>query len=210
MTEKQVDYRNPRGFQERLDLRHEVLRKLVHLFGLILPAGYVYFGPPLAKRLMLLGVFVVIGLDLIRLYWPPARRIYGRLFSPLNRATEEHRLTGSSLLILAQSFTAFVFPSEIVPVAMTFGIVGDTAAALIGKSIGGPKWRPNKTVSGTTGSIVVSFFGGLMWMTLPWHTVLIGATAAALAEGLVTRLDDNLVMPVVGGVAMWVVVFFSY
>ncbi len=206
MNERHTGRRNPLGFQERLDLRSEVLRKLFHLFGLILPAGYVYFGPPVAKRLMVLGIVVVIGLDLLRLYWPPARRVYGRLFSPLSRATEEHRLTGASLFILAQSFIAFVFPSEIVPVAMTFGIVGDTAAALIGKSIGGPRWRPNKTVSGTTGSLVVSFLGGLMWMTLPWNTVLIGAVTAALAEGLVTRINDNLVMPVAGGIAMWIVV----
>ena len=202
-----ADYRNPDGFRPHLDLRREVLRKLFHLFGLILPIGYVYFGPSVAKKLMIVAVVVVIALDLVRLYWPLARRAYVRLFSPLSREKEERRLTGASVFVVAQTLVAFVFPEAIVPVAMTFGIVGDTAAALIGKSVGGPRWQPNKTVSGTIGSLAVSFLGGIAWMTLPWHTVLIGAAASALAEGLVRRINDNFVMPIAGGAAMWIALF---
>lgn len=198
------------GFSRHLTPAREVKRKLFHLLGLILLAGYVYLGPETVRPLMLVGLACVVLLDLMRLYWPLARSVYGRFFASLSRDTEQHRLTGATYFMAAQTFCAWVFPPEIAPVAMVFGVVGDVTAAVVGKTLGGPEWRRGKTVSGSIGCLSASFAAGMAWMTLGWETVMIGAVAATLAEGLVTRVNDNLVVPTLGGAAMWIAVALGW
>jgi dolichol kinase len=198
------------GFERHLTPSREIKRKLFHLLGLILPAGYSYLGPETARPLMLIGLACVVLLDLARLYWPLARSAYSRFFASLSRDSERHQLTGATQFMAAQTFCAFVFPPEIAPVAMVFGVVGDVAAAVVGKTLGGPEWRRGKTIAGSIGCFCASFAVGMAWMTLGWETVLIGAVAATLAEALVTRVNDNLVVPTLGGAAMWIAVALGW
>lgn len=197
-----TDQRNDSGPPSDLSVRHEFWRKAIHLLGLSLPLAYVGLGRGIVVPLMLLGCAAVVGADVARILWHPARRWYGAIFGSLTRTTEDRRLTGASMLMLSQTATALLFPSPVVPVAMTFGVVGDVAAALAGRRFGRVHWRSGKSIAGSLACLVVSFLGGVVWMTLPPWVVFAGALAGTLAEGVLSHLDDNLTIPLASGLVM--------
>ena len=200
------DHSEKTQFAPRLPLRQEIGRKLIHVLGFLLPVAYVLFGRGVMIPLMLLGCILVLGADVARLYLPPAHALYVRLFGRLTRSAEEQRLTGASVLMIGQTLAVLLFPPVIAPAAMTFGVTGDVAAALIGARYGRLHWRQGKSIAGIAACLVAAFLGGLVWGRLAWPVVLAGAGAATLAEALPVRLDDNLTIPLVGGAVMWALV----
>ena len=195
-----------------LSLRQELLRKLWHLVALALPAFYVLAGRRWAVPAMLFLSVLIPAADLLRLRVPPIRRLFDRTVGSLFRTSEQNAVSGSTWLIWGQTLVAVLFPPALVPAALTFGVVGDTAAALVGKRWGGPKWRPGKSLGGTAAFVVTAFLAGWAWNLVPccgfapapWHVVLIGAAVAALAEGLLVRINDNFSIPIAGATAMWI------
>jgi uncharacterized protein (TIGR00297 family) len=111
------------------------------------------------------------------------------------------------------------FRDELWKAAAVWGLLafGDGMAALVGQAFGGPRlpWNPKK---GWIGLGAFVFFGTLAAAVLagftlklppatwasPWVLgyVAVAALAAALAESAPTTLDDNLTVPLVGGVTL--------
>ena len=104
-------------------------------------------------------------------------------------------------------------------VAAVWGLmaVGDGMASIVGQAVGGARlpWNPRKGWAGFAAFVV---FGGLaaaflsVWtlelparaMLSPWIlTVIVPVTLlCALVESMPTTLDDNLTVPLVGGIAI--------
>jgi len=104
-------------------------------------------------------------------------------------------------------------------VAAVWGLmaVGDGTASIVGQAVEGPRlpWNPRK---GWAGLLAFAFFGGLaagllaVWtleMPLraaasPWILTVVVPLAllCAVVESLPTTLDDNLTVPLVGGIAV--------
>lgn len=104
-------------------------------------------------------------------------------------------------------------------VAAVWGLmaVGDGMASMVGQAVGGPRlpWNPRKGWAGLLAFVVC---GGLaaallaVWTlemplraaSSPWIlTVIVPATLlCALVESMPTTLDDNLTVPLVGGIAV--------
>ena len=216
-------------FAPRLSLRQEWGRKSFHVAGVVLPAGYVLVGPERAAACLLGLTALVVTADLLRLHWGFARRVYRATFARWSRGDEAHRLTGASMFIIAQTVTALIFPRCVAPVAMMFGALGDPAAALAGKRFGRYQWRRGKSLCGSAACLLASFVGGIACTgiactgmqgslaglglssspCIAWWVVLPGAVAATLAEGLSGRVNDNLTIPIAGGLAMWAVAALS-
>ncbi len=200
-------------FPSNLPMRSELARKSIHLAGLILPVGYVALGPDRARPALVAIAAIVLLADVLRTRWGFARRTYDTAFAGWSRAEEKRRLTGASYLAIGNALAGLLLPQSIAPIAMTFGVVGDPAAALIGKRLGQRTWRAGKTFLGSISCLAFSFAGGVATsaaasayapeLSVPWHVVMAGAAAAALAEGVSGRLDDNLTIPIVGGLTMW-------
>jgi dolichol kinase len=197
-----------RNEEPAFTLWQELGRKSIHLAGAVLPAFYVIVGPGIAvPSLVGLAILVPIG-DALRIRVELFGRVLGYLFGQVIRSEEDTRLTGASWYVIGQALTALLFPPDVVPVAMTFLILGDTAAALVGRRWGTHTWVPGKTVEGTIAFVVASFAGGAAWFLLPWYVVLVGALAAAAAEVVVRGIDDNLSIPLCGGLVMWALLMF--
>jgi len=196
----------PRESAERggSTLRSELGRKAIHALGIVLPLGYVAFGEARGREMILALTAAVLAADAFRLASPLARHVYRTTFlGRLSRPWEEHRPTGASLFMIGQALAVLVFPASVAPAAMTFAILGDAAAAVAGRSIGGPRWWPDKTLAGSIAFALVSFLAGLAWGLLPWYVVLAGALVAAVVEGLSGRAADNIAVPLAGGFVMW-------
>ncbi len=190
-------------------LRQEILRKLIHLMGLVLPIGYSQVGRSRGLPLLLLAAVLVVAADVLRLHWPFAGRVYRRLFGALTRSGENSGMTGASYMMVGQALTAAMFPVPVAIVAMTFGAVGDSAAAIAGRLCGKHLWLPGKSIEGSVACLVACFVAGAAWAELPLACVCAGAVVATMAEALPLRVNDNAIIPVSSGATMAGLMFLS-
>ncbi len=151
--------------------------------------------------------------------WQVLPRIGGRAMW----RDHEHR-AGSALgmLVYPVSVLALVlaFRDDLWKAAAVWALLafGDGMAGLVGQAVGGPRlpWNARK---GWAGLLAFVVFGTLASAVLAGWTLrlppsswvapgMVGVVAAAallaaLAETVPTTLDDNLTVPLVGGLALW-------
>jgi dolichol kinase len=181
-------------------------RKLVHLATVVLPLWIWWMAPPWTWRGPLLAFLGVLGLDLLRLRAAPVARWFAPRVGPYLRPAERrgpvlavHFLTGTGVLLAA------VAPRPIAATALAYLVLGDAAAALVGRRLGRSRWGA-KSLEGSLACFLVCV--GIGALTLPQHPVAIvgGALAATLAEALPVPVDDNLSVPLVGAAVLaWLV-----
>lgn len=201
-------------------------RKLAHLVGFVIPVIY-YLIPRehhrLAVGLMAASTAIFITIDYIRLHLNPFKSIFVVLFGSMLRRREFNSLTGGSYLMLASLVSMAVFgggsfgitPDQgrgVFIAAITFLVVGDTLAALVGISVGRVRVF-RKTLEGTTAGLlsclavawVVSVLPGV---DLPLSVGILGAFSASAIEVLPIEVNDNVVVPIFSGAVMTIALQF--
>jgi dolichol kinase len=194
----------------RPGLTSEAARKAIHVGFLILPLALLHRWLPWPDtrgewRLLLIGlVLVAITIDVARLHERRVRQFFRSFFGELLREHERFNLLGSTYLLLAALLAVELFPRPMAAAAIGFTVVGDAAAALVGRAIGRTRFF-GKTLEGALGGLVACLaWGGFLLVSgfLPWNVVLIGALVASLVELLPIPLDDNLGITLFSGYAM--------
>ena len=181
-------------------LRRELQRKSFHI-GMIIVPVWVYLMPHTTALLgLILATFATVAIDLLRLSDHRLRKFFLRLFRSLIRPHEEEHLLGSTHYMIAALLSVVVFDHEIAIAALAFLVLGDAAAAIIGKRFGTPMFW-GKSPQGSFACFAVCL--GLGWLLLPspW-LALVGAVTATVAEAMPSPLDDNMRVPIFGGIAM--------
>lgn len=184
--------------------RKELMRKAIHLSSLWIPAA-IYFMP---KFILVPILLVILSGNLILEYgnfrrYPWARKSFGVLFFKTLRNKETSRehfqFTGSIYVLISSLLCLCLFDKEIASIALTVMLISDSAAALVGRSIGRIKLYKNKTVEGTlaffTSALIINL---LFWQIYPFTWASVAACAAAtLAEVYEDKIeiDDNLSVP---------------
>lgn len=190
----------------------ELIRKGIHLCSLSIPVVYYFLSRETALAI-LVPLTLAFGLsDLARLFLPPVRTLYERLFGFLlrrhERSTRYRRLNGATYVLLSATLCVWLFPKVIVITAFAILIVSDTAAALVGRKFGRHPFL-GKSLEGTTAFfvsalVVVAVAPKVLYLPSEY---LIGTCAAfigALVEAVSgDLLDDNLSIPLSIGLAMW-------
>jgi uncharacterized protein (TIGR00297 family) len=152
-------------------------------------------------------------------------RIGARLLRPVDRARGIP--LGIVLYPVAVLLLILVFRTRLDLAAGAWAVLafGDGAATLIGRRVGGRRWpwNPDKTIAGTAGFAVCAAASAiaLVWWTNRSMTpqpglafVLLApaaaAIAAAAAETIPVRLDDNISVPAVAAVVLWLASLMSW
>lgn len=186
-----------------------------HLSALAIPILYYALKDSgLAAFLLLAGVTVLfITIDLLRLRRNSFRHFFIVLFGSQLRRREFNSLTGGSYLLLASLVCLLIFgilggkPGVFVA-AVSFVILGDTAAAIVGLLFGRIRFY-RKTLEGTLACLaacllvawVVSRLKGL---DLPLGVGILGAITASAVEVMPVEVNDNVVVPLVSGAVMMI------
>jgi uncharacterized protein (TIGR00297 family) len=152
--------------------------------------------------------------------WQVLPRIGGRA---LWRGPEQERGYARGILLYPLSVLGLVLffhsDADLYKVAAVWGVMafGDGMASLLGQAAGGPRlpWNPAKGWTGFVSFLVFGTLGSSVLMAwtlrLPLASVLSPrilalslplAIVCALTESVPTTLDDNLTVPLVGGVWM--------
>jgi dolichol kinase len=185
----------------------EFWRKTIHfLFGLLIP--FLYWNIPDEKISKIIlasfgAAFLVI--ETLRLQNRTVKVFFVKAFGSMIRDHEHSSLTGATYLVLSSLLCVSLYPKAVAVAAISYLVVGDTIAALIGKRIGRIRIF-GKTLEGTLAFFVSSLVCGFLVPGLPHMAALAGAAAGAVIELLPIPLDDNVRIPLIsGGVMLFVV-----
>src|SRR5258705_5848820 len=181
-------------------MRSELQRKSFHV-GMIVVPIWVYLMPHTTALLgLMLATFVTVAVDLLRLSDRRLRGFFLRLFRSVIRPHEEEHLLGSTHYMIAALLSVVVFDHAIAIAALAYLVLGDAAAAIIGKRFGTPQFW-GKSPEGSLACFAVCLMVGWPLLSSPWLAV-VGAVTATVAEAMPSPLDDNKRVPIFSGIAM--------
>lgn len=186
-------------------LAAELKRKAIHLASLSIPIAY-YLSPRswsrTWERALLALVILSLAIEVFRLNNPRIRSVFRHFFGELLRNHEEASLLGSTYLLIAVLLTLHLFDKPVAVLALGFLILGDTVAAIVGKSFGTHRLLGGKTVEGSVACFLTCLGLTFLMPGIPLYVGLVGALTATVFELLPIPLDDNFRIPLSAGFAM--------
>lgn len=212
---KQIEALEAMGAKLGIDVnkayKKEVMRKLVHLSSLWIPA-LIYLVPIWVASLvfgviLLLDVFLEYS-NFKKYTW--ARKTFGLLFFKTLRNKERNKKTfqvsGCAYVMMASILCLNLFSKEIAIISLSVMLISDTVAALIGRAYGTRKLRKSKSLEGTS-----AFFLSALFVQMAYNHLFTFTYVAVLASFFATlvemyedklQIDDNLSIALVTGAVL--------
>ncbi len=183
----------------------EIIRKIFHIvFGIAIILGFQFLEWGIFIRLLFILSLAVVFLTLLHLKYKI------KIIEYFSREEErKFPLKGLLFFIVGCALVMYIFSKDIALASISVLTFGDSVSCLA--SYFGSRYKLNpfrryKSVFGTICGFVVAFI-----FTLPFIdplSALVGSFFGMLAESLTIKLgesdaDDNLIMPLVAAVAMY-------
>ncbi|MGD8454112.1 MAG: SEC59/DGK1/VTE5 family protein [Phycisphaerae bacterium] len=189
-----------------MTFRHELLRKTIHAGSAVCPLIYGLLGKEGSLWIAIPITIAFIIIDVLRRQSGPVQRLYGRLFGAVTRRHEARHFCGATYVMIAVVLCIVLFPRPVAIASMLFLSISDAVASLVGLTIGRPRWS-DKSAAGSAAFLVTAVLIALLCLPDAKALGVIGAIAATVVEALPIRvgplrLDDNLTVPLAGGVVM--------
>jgi dolichol kinase len=192
----------------------ELKRKALHLGALVIPLGIVVLGQTVALWLLVPLATVAVTLDVLRLRVPAVHRAINWVFAPIMRPEEQPPfggpivINGATWMCVSAALCAALFPEPVAAAALAMLMVGDGAAAVVGRRFGRTRYPfSEKSVEGSaaffvTGLLAALPFGMLAVPAVALPALAAGAGTAAIVEALPLPINDNVRVPLVAGATM--------
>jgi dolichol kinase len=187
-----------------ISFKGELARKATHIFALVIPGGYYFLGLSKGQALaiMIPIALIMIIIDISRLRRWKMWSIFKNIFSPIIREHEmKGNFTGASYILATSCLVIGFFSKSVALAALTFIIVGDPAAAIIGRKFGKHKFK-GKSFEGSFSFLIAAVAVAMIIPNLKIPIGLIGALVATVTEALSGGLDDNASVPLISGLIM--------
>jgi len=198
--------------QATIDYKSELLRKSIHLCSLSIPIVYYFITKETALLIVVPLTLISLSLDFGRYLFDPLRKFVNSTFGLMMREHEKDEvkknLSGATYVLISAVACLLIFPKVIVITAFAVLILGDIAAALIGRKYGTHKFLA-KSLEGTTAFFIAGFIvvlvapkveGVLLEYIIGFIAVLAGGIVENISYGWA---DDNLTIPLSVGAVMW-------
>ncbi len=190
---------------DQITFGQELARKATHMGALVIPAGYYLLS---LDKLAMLAIMVPITLlmiliDIGRLRrWRFYQSFAGKLISPMIRNHEQSGdFTGATYILLSVCLTVALYDKAVSIAVLSFIIVGDSFAAVIGRKFGRLRFG-RKSLEGSLACLVGTLLVALVTPALSLWICVFGACVATLVEALSSSIDDNISVPIITGLAM--------
>lgn len=192
----------------------ELKRKALHVGALVIPVGIVALGRPTAMAVLVPLAAFAVACDVARLRVRWVHRFIRWAFAPIMRPEEQPPfggpivLNGATWMCVSAALCAVLFPETVAAASLAMLMVGDGAAAVVGRRFGRTRYPfSEKSVEGSLAFVVLGFvaavpFGVAGEPALGFPVLLAGVLAAAAIEALPLPINDNVRVPLVAGAAM--------
>ena len=180
---------------------HSLWRNLFHFSGIVIPLACLTLGRGAALTLNGLLLFAAVIVETLRI----TGRLRLSFVQKHIKEGEKKGPTGSFYFLLGSLLTLLLFDQHIaIPVIMVLA-VSDPLASLVGRTLARTRFL-GKSLEGTS-AFFLSSATILAFFSFGVLCVLLVALVMTAAE-LFTRkpLDDNLTIPLAGGLALWLIV----
>jgi|SaaInlV_125m_DNA_1040241.scaffolds.fasta_scaffold119710_1 dolichol kinase len=190
----------------------ELNRKIIHLGSVLIPIGYLWYVKEQNKMILILICLSMlsIAIDYLRNKLNILNSFFNFFFTKMLRKSElDGKTTGATWLLLGSLLTVIFFPIYIAVPSLIYLTVGDSFAALVGKTF--PYGRVgNKSITGTLTGIVFSSIVALkLNKVLPFELIILGSVVAMLIELFPHHtLNDNLTIPVLSAFSIQMAFYF--
>jgi dolichol kinase len=191
-----------------MTLKHELIRKFIHSFALIVPFGYYFFDRKIILGIIGLGILVAICVEILRFHWHVFRELFHGLLGKLLRDHEIIRLTGSTYLLIGCFLTVLLFTKWIALVSLLFLIVSDALAAVVGRRWGRHKIWKDRSIEGCTVFFISALLAVLIVPGSHFLIGLAGVITACAVDIFIHDINDNLTIPLIGGAVMQGLMWF--
>lgn len=204
------------------NFKKELIRKSFHLLSIIFLVSYVLVSNSVTPKVGLLFLsFMLIflfELEYVRLDLGEKIPFIRKLWE-YRRDKEKNHMGAEIYFLLGSIISLAIFDERIAAAGILMVTFGDMAAAVIGSRYG-KHWMPffkNKAWEGFLAELVVNLFIGFLILRVPqngrmwweasllplgqpmWLVIIVMAVTATVVETAVTKLDDNLLVPVIAG-----------
>jgi dolichol kinase len=177
----------------------------VYMAGLPVPAGVGILSAVLA---------LAVAVETARLRSPKLNRWVLKLWAPVMRNHETHRMSTVPQYILASIIAIAIFPKPVALLSILYLACGDPMASLFGIRYGhlGPRFSSGKSFVGTSAGVLVcalvtavfaSFTGLTYDPAVIFALSVVGGLAGGTAELLPFEVDDNFTIPTASGFVLW-------
>ena len=181
------------------EIAFELFRKALHLVSILIVLIYEFFGKEAVLWVVTTFLVTVLFLDYLRL----EHNIKVPLFYTMYREKEANRFGGHIFFALGAITAIALYSKEIAYVAILMTTFGDTTATIVGKFYGKRRifyeiLKNDKSIEGSASEFVIDFLIGMLILGNPFVS-LVMAFFATLTETAVSKIDDNLVVPILSG-----------
>lgn len=203
-----------------LSLRSDLhlIRKFWHistgLIGLIFYYKSELSSEVLGSGLLVFSAFCFL-LEYLRLNNEKINKLIMLLMKPVMRESEKNSISGMPFYALGVSLSLFFFPEKIAILSILFLIFADPFASFCGVLYGKDKILPNKSLQGTIAAFSVCYIVTLIFglihaapsMNLLIFSILAGVIGS-VSELCSQFVDDNLCIPVISGLGLFLTNYF--
>ncbi|MDX1419128.1 MAG: phosphatidate cytidylyltransferase [Rubricoccaceae bacterium] len=195
----------------------ELKRKALHLGALLGPVGLLVLGRTAMLLFLVPLAVVAVFLDVARQRWAWLHRWIEGVFGAIMRPEEQPPfggplvLNGATWMCVSAALCAALFPAPIAAAALAIQMVGDGAAAVVGRRYGRHRYPFSpKSLEGSAAFFLTGLLTVLPLTALvaPGYAPLaplqlgLGALAGTVAEALPFPINDNVRVPLLAGLVM--------
>lgn len=180
----------------------EIWRKALHLVSLIIPIGLLLWGKATALLILVPVATLFVLSEIARSRSTAVRSLIYRLFGFMMRPEEipdgpaPLRFNGATWVLLSACVVVAVFEPDQAAAGFIIGLIGDAAAALVGRKFGRRRYgHKGKTIEGTVAFVVAAWLAVQFVPGVPPLGSLAAVAVAALVEGIGLPINDNLSVP---------------
>lgn len=195
----------PSVTEPEIPYRAEVIRKVLHLMSLVIPAGLLVVGRELGLMVLAPAAVLAVSADVLRVRSAWFARFILRIFGWMMRRHElpplggPVRINGATWVLINGALLTLVFPLHIAVVSFATVQVADAAAALVGRRFGRRKWgQSSKTLEGSLAFLMAGLAIVAAQDLIPLVPFWPGVVALVIATVLEVPelpLNDNIVVP---------------
>ncbi|PSQ92172.1 MAG: phosphatidate cytidylyltransferase [Bacteroidetes bacterium SW_4_67_19] len=206
-----------------LPYREELRRKALHLLALALPLGTALLGKTVALWVLGPAALLALTCDALRSrsrrFARLIQRVVGRMMRADEWASESEqelsadaffgiRVNGATWTLVTMALLVALFPAPVAVAAFSLFMIGDAAAALVGRRWGRTCWGDGpRTVEGTAAfvgmaGLAVAPLAAFGYLPAPWWAAALAVAVAAGAEALPRPLNDNLRVPLTAALVL--------